>query len=871
MSQSVDPAGTGTSSLDVGGPVSGHLAEYGSTSSTIQVRLTRELITLLSEQLYSSPHKAIEELVVNSFDADAPECYVSLPAAEPETAPRSLAIIDNGVGMDAAGLSDLWRVGASTKRDEAVQKARKRTQIGKFGIGKLATYAIANQITYISSDGSGAVRAVSLSFDAFRPEKEESESPIALDVFDVDPEQLAANRDLAAHFERSGLDAAKFMASGTSWTVVVLEGFKPQLAKLSPGRLRRVLATAMPLRGFSVYLDGELVEAAKATGERVVDFEIGELPDDRVAKIASATGVEWKRDERTRSDGSVQRVLVSEVLPSGIGGEVIVARRTLYGGKSADLMRSHGYFVRVRDRLIAESDPQFGLTPQSFSVFYRFRADVDVDDLDTDITAPREGTAASIRMEATKEVLLQVFQEGRERYEQAIDAETKGTRLPEHERSYVNPRSVEGPLADALTGVSLNEAGYDGSDADGTWFYLKEVSPDSLREIVDALYEIGEREPYIYAFEQGSREDRLVEFDPTTRRFVINTEHEVALAYSSDPHACDLLQDVAAAEVLLEVYLRQAGTPPQLVGEILERRDVLLRSLARDQLNTPAAIASALRAASADEHELEITQVVAARALGFVAKHVGNGGNPDGIARLIRYGEDPKTITLEAKSSATTPELGSIDFAGLREHVEAVGASGCLLIAPVYPGAKKGDASAASNRAKQNRISCWTIDQLARVVESAETRAIDAEVIVGIVEGSFAPDDVAIAVDNLLAARDGARRELSAAIVRALRVLETEQIQPRMKRNLGMLGAPLAKEGFDLSDSELEAAVTDVVAASRGGLVLRSGGVLVLRVALEELERRLAAWAGNDSSARSARRFARGESHRTLEPEHPAG
>jgi predicted phosphoribosyltransferase len=40
--------------------------------------------------------RAIEELVVNSYDADASNCYVSI---QPET----IAVVDDGIGMDLVG------------------------------------------------------------------------------------------------------------------------------------------------------------------------------------------------------------------------------------------------------------------------------------------------------------------------------------------------------------------------------------------------------------------------------------------------------------------------------------------------------------------------------------------------------------------------------------------------------------------------------------------------------------------------------------------------------------------------------------------------------------------------------------------------
>jgi len=50
----------------------------GDVVATLDVSLSNEIVHLLSEQLYTSPLKAIEELVVNSYDADAAECRIAL-------------------------------------------------------------------------------------------------------------------------------------------------------------------------------------------------------------------------------------------------------------------------------------------------------------------------------------------------------------------------------------------------------------------------------------------------------------------------------------------------------------------------------------------------------------------------------------------------------------------------------------------------------------------------------------------------------------------------------------------------------------------------------------------------------------------------
>ena len=46
-------------------------ANIGKRTDTINVLLSYRIVELFSEGLYSSPNKAIEELVANSFDAGA--------------------------------------------------------------------------------------------------------------------------------------------------------------------------------------------------------------------------------------------------------------------------------------------------------------------------------------------------------------------------------------------------------------------------------------------------------------------------------------------------------------------------------------------------------------------------------------------------------------------------------------------------------------------------------------------------------------------------------------------------------------------------------------------------------------------------------
>src|SRR5438876_10127581 len=126
-------------------------ATIGSEKEKIDVRLSYRIVRLFSEGLYASPNKAIEELVANSFDAGALKVAVFLPPDFHDQS-ASIVVVDDGEGMDAGGLKEHWLIGKSYKRD-LTELPRGRSQIGKFGIGKLATYVLANRLTHVSKKG----------------------------------------------------------------------------------------------------------------------------------------------------------------------------------------------------------------------------------------------------------------------------------------------------------------------------------------------------------------------------------------------------------------------------------------------------------------------------------------------------------------------------------------------------------------------------------------------------------------------------------------------------------------------------------------------------------------------------------------------
>jgi hypothetical protein len=164
-------------------------ASAGSETDSIDVRLSYRIVRLFSEGLYASPNKAIEELVANSFDAGARRVAVLL-SSDFHNQGATIAVLDDGEGMDGVGLKQHWLIGKSDKR--AISNLpMARQQIGKFGIGKLASYVLANRLTHITKKG-GKYYSTSMNFrtvDDRGDEEVEPRTPIKIILRELTEDQ----------------------------------------------------------------------------------------------------------------------------------------------------------------------------------------------------------------------------------------------------------------------------------------------------------------------------------------------------------------------------------------------------------------------------------------------------------------------------------------------------------------------------------------------------------------------------------------------------------------------------------------------------------------------------------------------------------
>ncbi|MGW4599681.1 ATP-binding protein [Streptomyces sp. NPDC004457] len=338
-----------------------------SAADEVSVKISLTIIQRFSEGLYSSPNKAFEELVSNSYDAGAGRVWVYMPS-DLEPSDSSLVIIDDGESMDLDGLQQLWEIGTSRKRVNGHVKGR--PPIGKFGIGKLATYVLAEELTYITCR-DGEYRAITMDY---RRVQGKMSDPHGLRLLVARLTADEAKRSLASALEKVYMGTRPRVLSSlfadserpSNRTAAVMTSLKPRARHIRQGRLRWVLSTALPLNpAFQLWLNDGPIEPSKASGKTYWTYTMTSPPylvaidylrGHRMSLVWMGYDIDYLRELRGTNIGSsrggsaeseVQRI--QETATSGILGPSDVRLVNRYIGdmwqvisEIARVLRSNG-------------------------------------------------------------------------------------------------------------------------------------------------------------------------------------------------------------------------------------------------------------------------------------------------------------------------------------------------------------------------------------------------------------------------------------------------------------------------------------------------------------------------------------------------
>ena len=629
----------------------------GNKTGDIDVQLDYKIIDLFSEGLYSSPNKAIEELVSNSFDAGARNVHVLIPS-NLHAQDATITVIDDGEGMNQKGLRRHWLIGESNKRElRTLPLGRK--QIGKFGIGKLSTYVLANRLTHISKIDA-KYHSTSMNYHVIRDKHVERDgepkTPISIPLYELTAKQAKqAVKQWAESAEFKTTKKSLFgKDSPDSWTITIMSDLKPKVHHIEPGRLEWILRTALPLRSdFNIWLNGKKLKPSKMDRDPRKRWILGKDMID-LPGLKDVT----KMEDRNFSKSNMHRFGLYVPGLERVTGYAEIYEDLLTGGKSDTISRSHGFFVYVYERLLNAHDDHFGIPSNKLrhGTFSRFRLVIHMNGLDDGLRSTRESIGEGPMLETARNVLLSIFNNVRHEMVKYDLDEESGTKLAH--KLAASPASLSrGPI------VELSRAVVEGKKKARYLLVPTCTSDDARAEFLTDLEQRAQEADRFVTDVQvsfdGTSHNGLVKFDTVLGVLWLNGWHPFISTFDEEFTNKKLGQPLelfAMAEVLVESHLHSIGVKEWEIDEFLDTRDQLLRDLASESgRQSASSVANDLSNARNNKTRLEECVCDAFNILGFDARHIGGKKAPDGVAVANLPPDDtgkPRRymVMLEAKS-----------------------------------------------------------------------------------------------------------------------------------------------------------------------------------------------------------------------------
>ena len=713
--------------------------DIGKKTSEIDVRISYKIIHLFSEGLYSSPNKAVEELVSNSFDAGATTVHVII---SPDLIEKdsTIAVIDNGTGMDETGLKGHWLIGVSNKRPKGRKIINGRKQIGKFGIGKLASYVLANRLSHICKVNK-KYYATSMDYSKIEPTSDggiQSEKPVKLPLRELSLKE--AKEALSPWLKNNLLNLKLFGEDAeNNWTIAIMSDLKHMATEIARGRLKRILSTTMPLHPeFNLYLDGQYISPAKLSGKKkswIIGKDIKELPKPAPDELEVTV-------DETEEKNSIQRFGLSHSLLGRITGQVELYEDLLTAGKSGKTERSHGFFVYVHGRLVNLEDEYFGIDSNLLrhGTFSRVHIVVHIDSLDEILRSSREALKEGLLLNTAREFLRGVFNFVRTQHEILEEEQAPGVLAVRRVAS--SPYSLtRRPVLNLIISALEKKC------APKYINYPRDLQKTQQDEFIAGLNDQAKQPEglvrHVRISEDLSQHQGIAIFDASEGILKINALHPFVAYFLNeyeDRKRNLPLELLAISEVLQEASLYEIGIKEEVINDIMLRRDELLRYLAKSTGKKNALIVSQnLLDAANNESELELQLVAAFERMGFTdAIPLGGSGKPDGYAEApLGASEDGEErgykVSLEAKSKERPGEKVTAKTVGISTIVRHRNDHKCdhaIVIGPDFP-TSKGEQSALAKEIEADRkahpgktITLIRIQDMAKLVRLVPAKRI---------------------------------------------------------------------------------------------------------------------------------------------------
>jgi hypothetical protein len=711
--------------------------DLGKDIDTVFVDIDYEIIDHFSSHLYQSPNKAIEELIVNSFDAFATQVRVFIPG---EQISARVLVWDNGESMSVEDLRQLWWIARSPKEGIADRVATSaispgslapRKLIGKFGIGKLASYAVGHRLTHLCRRGGDFLR-VTVDYRGVPrlDEIDHAGEPLRYPAPVVRLTEPEARQYVDSLLNGHANELLPQAWTEDSWTLAVIDELKTEVT-LKPGRLRWVLGLGMPLRSdFGVWVNDSAVQSALES-RAITTWDLDE------PKLVARVEAEWAA---ALKNGEVTGALVMPVpgdsktvrFPSlgDVTATVRLFDQSLAKGAASDMGRTFGFFVYVRGRLINPDDDKLLLHEPSFGTFYRSQFVLHIDSLDEILLADRERLDRSSPMIPELRVLQRAV------YLAARDE------LTQRDDDILQQRSTENVLPIELRDI-----------------YREPLISLLLRRGFGPR--IDPSEPVVSPKAMGV-DERLATLDD--QGFVVNYSHPLLEAIQQampktqrNREAYRVVELFAVADELLEGYLYDAGVPEATVDSVMAWRDGLLRAMAAKMSGAGETIIHEVRETSyAGKRDFETALGKLFRLMGFTAEHRGASSAED-VLVVGPIGPGHFSFIVDAKSSVNAVPNDDADIAQAARHRDQVRAEWGVVVAREFAGLDSLGASAAIYKDCQSvgGLSLITVDVLEQLYRAVRTYYYPLDLVKEVLWSLSTPDDLVARISTLQHPVDG--------------------------------------------------------------------------------------------------------------------
>ena len=726
------------------------VGDVGQEIDTVWVAIDYAILQHFSKHLYASPNKAVEELVTNGYDALAAHVDVYLPG---RFGKERLLVWDDGDSMDGVGLKRLWWIARSPKTDTGDDRIatssdgkRTRKMVGKFGIGKLASYAVGDRLSHLCRQGDEFL-LVSVDYNdapklTDQPD-DQSERGFATPLLRLSKEE--AHEFALGQFAEMPTDFDKLFERET-WTLAIVDDVKDDIT-LYPRRLSWVLGNGMPLRpDFAVSVNGTKVKPTALTTQfKTLDVSDPEVQEGITARWADAareigTGVESTVTFGTDTADESTKPVPHWVEVPGLGrvyARISLFEESLRNGRGDDHGRSEGFFVYVRDRLLNPDDSKLLLDDPSFGAFNRMQILMWADGLDADLLADREHLQSdTVLSRALKALQTALYLVARKLLEQR-DADAAGAELVADFLQAGSPEFVRQPLV-----------------------ALAQRSARSGEKLLNAAQaKIVQR--------QLSVDAPLMAIDGEKNELVLNESHPLFESTrkrvgggKAGRHAMRLVELFALSDALLAGHLLDIGVAESEVDEIVQWREGQLRSLTSQFDTSPELAIAELNDASyvgGERFESAIAKVFGL--LGFVAKRDGAPGRED-VLIVAPVGRAQDRFTAEGKGKragkGAKGKLANDDaeISGASAHARAAEASFAVVVGRGFKGFDKGDSDGAAVlkecRCQEPPVSIVTTECLAKLLEAVQANMYPLTVLIPVLKEIESPDQKLERVESLV-------------------------------------------------------------------------------------------------------------------------